>query len=113
MKSIPVSGQPTSVAITPDGRFVYVTTAEPTHVLVVDTTSDEVVQGIDVPLTPGAGGIEIPLLIDIRITPEGDLAFVTQQFEILPFGAGCRSDYMPDELPCDDGLFCTEGYAGP
>lgn len=61
-KQIPLSGRPNNVAITPDGRKVYVAIrAEPGFVDVVDTRAERVVRSI-----PTAGGVH-----NVFITPDG------------------------------------------
>lgn len=61
-KQIPLSGRPNNVAITPDGRKVYVAIrAEPGFVDAIDTRAERVVRSI-----PTVGGVH-----NVYVTPDG------------------------------------------
>jgi YVTN family beta-propeller protein len=61
-----IGARPFSAAVTPDGRFVWVTSHAASRVDVVDTASDEVVAMIPVPADPHA----------VALSPDGERAYV-------------------------------------
>ena len=46
-KSIPVGGHPSGIAVSPDGKFVYVANANSDTISVIDAARDAVVETID------------------------------------------------------------------
>ena len=74
MATIPLlfPDQPRGVAITPDGRFAYVTSASSQNVLVIDTASNTVVDTVTVTTAFAPTGI--------AVTPDGHFAYVAHSF---------------------------------
>ena len=58
---------PIGVAVTPDGRYVYITNNGSGTVSVIDAVTDKVVGSVSVPAGP----------IGVAVTPDGKYAFVT------------------------------------
>jgi YVTN family beta-propeller protein/autotransporter-associated beta strand protein len=58
---------PIGVAVTPDGRYVYIANNGSSTVSVIDTVTDKVVGSVSVPAGP----------IGVAVTPDGKYAFVT------------------------------------
>jgi len=71
--TLPRADQPRGIAITPDGKTLYVTANKSHNVFVVDVANREVVDVID----PTAGGAVEAVVEDIAITPDGSWGVVT------------------------------------
>ncbi len=69
-EEIAVGGRPKSLAITPDGKFVYVTVGQDKVIAVISVASRSVVATIDAPSGPQG----------IAITPDGQFAYVSARF---------------------------------
>lgn len=75
MVTVTVGGQPSDVAVTPDGEYAYVTSTSQNNsaVSVISTTTNKVTATIKV---DGSNGV--------AITPDGKYAYVTSQFSEPP-----------------------------
>jgi YVTN family beta-propeller protein len=80
--TIPVGGEPTSIAMIPDGRRAFVVNRTSNDVSVIETATDRVVATIPV----GAGPY------GIAITPDGSRAYVTNSFTGTVTVIGTRTD---------------------
>jgi len=108
--TVPVGSSPSSVAVTPNGRFAYVTNQFSNTVSVISAASNTVVATVPVPVFPGA----------IAITPNGAFAYVTSspdsKISVIDTGTNTvvaaipiRSPFMLAMAPVGDLLYVTHG----
>ncbi|MDT5026145.1 MAG: hypothetical protein QOE61_2571, partial [Micromonosporaceae bacterium] len=99
--AIPVGGGPDGVAITPDGRRVYVTnsgysTTPGNNVSVIDTASNAVIATIpNVSVTSSSGGV--------AIAPDGRRAYVASyhSLSVIDTASNTFTDTVPGGTPVE------------
>ncbi|HEY8477631.1 MAG TPA: hypothetical protein VIN09_12265 [Chloroflexota bacterium] len=72
--TIPVEGDPTAIAFTPDGSFAFVASRHSTHVTVVDATTRRPVETIDVGVPPHRLALTVDATMADQTTPTVEAA---------------------------------------